>query len=35
MQMLLKQGYIAAEVIATKLYGRHHDLADRYEISLS
>ena len=35
--MLLKQGYIAPMLKSSlqKFYGRHHNLADRYEISIS
>jgi hypothetical protein len=36
-QKLLKQGYLAARVKSSlqKLYGLHHNLVDRYEISIS
>ena len=35
--MLLKQGYIAPmlKLSLQKIYGGHHNLADRYEISIS
>jgi hypothetical protein len=34
---LLKQGYLAPnlKLLLHKLYGRHHDLIDRYDISIS
>ena len=34
---LLKQGYLAPnlKLLLHKLYGRHHDLVDRYDISIS
>jgi len=37
MQKLPKQGYIAPRLKSSlqKLYGRHHNLVDRYEISIS
>jgi hypothetical protein len=36
-QKLLKQGYVAPRLksLLQKFYGRHHNLVDRYEISLS
>jgi hypothetical protein len=36
-QKLLKQGYLTARVKSSlqKLYGLHHNLVDRYEISIS
>ena len=36
-QKLLKQGYVASRLksLLHKLYGSHHDLVDRYEISIS
>jgi hypothetical protein len=36
-QRLLKQGYVAPRLKLSqqKLYGRHHNLVDRYEISIS
>ena len=35
--MLLKQGYITPKLKSSlqKFYDRHHDLVDRYEISIS
>ena len=37
LKRLLKQGYVVhrAESSLEKLYGRHHNLVDRYEISIS
>jgi hypothetical protein len=37
MQKLLKQGYVAPRLksLLQKLYGHHHNLVDRYEISIS
>jgi hypothetical protein len=36
-QKLLKQGYVAPTFKSSlqKFYGRHHNLVDRYEISIS
>jgi hypothetical protein len=35
-QKLLKKGYVATRLKSLqKLYGRHHNLVDRYEISIS
>ena len=36
-QKLLKQGYVAPRLksLLQKLYGHHHNLVDRYEISIS
>ena len=36
-QKLLKQGYVAARLNSSllKLYGRHHNLVNRYEMSIS
>ena len=36
-QKLLKQGYVAPRLKSSiqQLYGRHHNLVDRYEISIS
>jgi len=36
-QKLLKQGYVASTLKSSlqKLYGRHHNLVDRYGISIS